>query len=68
MKNALLSGLLVGSIYGVYCCESSWRDHGILANVFEILGCGLAAAVLMVVVWLLGIRLWTTMLGGPRQP
>lgn len=66
MKNALLSGLVVGSIYGVYCCESSWRDHGLLANILEIFGCGVGAAVLMVVVWLIGIRLVTAVRGPPQ--
>ena len=44
---------MLGAILGVLQTDHPWRGKGILANSGLVIGCGLAVAALMVVIWLL---------------
>lgn len=44
---------MLGAIFGVLQTDHPWRGKGILANSGLVIGCGLAVAVLMVIIWLL---------------
>jgi hypothetical protein len=53
MRKALLGAFVLGAIFGVIQIDHPWRGKGILANSGLVIGCGLAVAVLMVIIWLL---------------
>jgi hypothetical protein len=53
MRKALLGAFVLGAIFGVIQIDHPWRGKGILANSGLVIGCGLAVAALMVIIWLL---------------
>jgi hypothetical protein len=53
MRKALLGAFVLGTIFGVLQTDHPWRGKGVLANSGLVIGCGLAVAALMVIIWLL---------------
>ena len=47
---ASLGAFLVGSLCGAVQAQQPWRDHGILANVGLMVGCGLVTALILFVI------------------
>jgi hypothetical protein len=47
---ASLGAFLVGSLCGAVQAQQPWRGHGILANTGFMVGCGLVATLILIVI------------------